>query len=1365
MKPSPARRSSRQRRLSSILDRELGDRSKDAFGHRHFAKALEDLIETEARTPPFSIGLLGSWGTGKSTIKELYLQELKSSKSPRGRNSRGERIFPITFNAWRHGGEEDLKRALLRTVFLSLGGNENKLDEELFQQINVTASVRRPVWDWFAETFAQIFCSGMAIVLLFAAIFGLVWGGFYALDQLTEWPLAVGALGALGLTAYLATHLLKLRLQAPALFQPRTSISFPSRTAEEYEKLLLGQLVEFLKGPRKSVERLVIFVDDLDRLSAAEMVRGLDAIRNFLELPLGQLKQPIGVVFVISCDEDRVAEALHSKLYHIGAEVLPGTVFTKADARRYLDRLFQFRLEIPLFPKQDMRAFARDKLEELDGEVKALEEKGVLVETVIDTLIHVGVQSPRNAIQLLNAFLHSWWIAVERETDGQGSKSTGALYVGAVTKHPVMLAALTVLKVDFPDFYDSIQARPELLEEFRQVLFGGVEPSTLPLAATESMQPFLQIDKEGKYTSSVRREHRTLRQYLASIEGLRRPASLQPLLCLAVDPISRNFGDGAQDIFNALVSGDVQGLLETLGRALDTEPLAETQAALLRELVERAMEDTELRRTNTARVLAELAPRIRGNARRHLLTSLVRQMVALKEVRRQVGPASASDVIADVTDTDQREVAGEFINDLMNKGVVDWKKGGGSAPNIDELSEVVRAAVTLGVTVWRDCGLDARHKQILRTWLLDRTIESAEGSTQLPFSYLNALVRENTTTLLPELNPDYVEQAIEVLQSETETISDPAGTFARLESEFTRLAVLGQEERSVLWQLLTRLISVKGRDATALAWRAAGVHKDLATPTQAMEFLAAFSARLQKDLSEGGDWPVEWPVGGDQFVDLLNNWREHLTQASAGPLLPIMTNWAGVEACEELSIKCLDILRDRSEPAWTEAIETILAGGLGEMREKTGRYLGSMLGDMSEANAATFKGHLDSVINSDAPEAGLAATYRAVLAAAPPASWETQPWSDHLQTAVNRFGRMHSTPDFVEQILPAIAALIPYMAEGSAAGFISSLFANAAGQPDAYIKAHQAFHGGWPKTSDHIGDYQPDQIVSRACQFIRENAVNPGIGAVFLSLTELAEQDLITADTYNQIGSIVPLVWRTAPDALIAKDMFVATVTKPEVAAQLALGVQPPSVDGAALASLLEVISDTFDDQTRLMTAQAILDAQPVALVEEPDGALASWFTAMGKNKHAVTVTFLLQKNLNDDQQLRVAMLLSPGFWVPENIELLASMLADASNPKTQAHILSNLPAIASASENGSDRTELATQLSGTLPSLNAEQIQAVAKEINNLGGRPMLERRKDILQNLDDNQVDALLHVFPASRVIRKRRDALDQDQSSQST
>ena len=1361
MKSDPNQRSMLKRRLPSILDRELGDNSRDAFGHRHFAKALEHLVENDDRMPPFSIGLLGAWGTGKSTIKELYLEALKSSKTTKGKASRGARIFPITFNAWRHGGEDDLKRALLRAVYLRLGGDEDKLDEELFNQINVTASERRPILDWLSETFGQIFFSGIAIILLLAAIFGIVWGVFSALSPLTEWSMVGGAAFAFAFTGYLIHHLVKLRLQTPALFQPRTNISFPSRTAEQYERLLFRQIAEFLRGPHKSVERLVIFVDDLDRLSAAEMVRGLDAIRSFLELPLGALKKPIGVVFVISCDENRVAEALHSKLYLYGSERLPGTVFSKTDARRYLDRLFQFRLEIPPFPKQDMRTFARKKLEEIDGEVEALEAKGLPVDAVIDTLIHVGVQSPRNAIQLLNAFLHSWWMAIERETAGQGSQATGVLYEAAVTKHPVMLAALSVLKVDFPDFYDSVQARPELVEELRQVLFGRQDPLTLPLAAVESLEPYLQTEA-GKLTSSIRREHSTLRQYLASIEGIRRPKSLQPLLCLAVDPISRNFGDGAHDVFDALASGDAQGVLETLGRALDMEPLNETQAGLLRDLVERAMEDTESRRINASRVLAQLSPRVIGSARRHLLTPLVRQMIALKDVRQEVGPNSASDIIADVTQTDQREVAGAFIDDLMEEGTVDWKKAGGGAPSIDELSEVVQSAATLGITVWRHHGLLARHEEKLRTWLLDRTVESSDGSIHLPFSYLNTLVAANPATLLPGIDPEYTGQAIEVLQSETETIADVSGTLDRLEAEFGRLATNGQEDRSVLWQLLTRLISVRDANATALAWRVAGVHKDLANSEQATDFLAAFAARLVRDLLESETWEVEWPQGGIQFADLLNNWRGYLTDTTAGPLVEVVALWAQTKNCEDLSIKCLDVFQGQSDTAWNKVIEEILSGEFGEIPNETAHYVGAALEKMTDANTKTLNGLLDTVVNSAPPNADHAAIYRTVLRAASPESWQTAPWSNHLRHAVARFEQMHSTPDFIERILPALAGLVRCMKKGSAAGFISSLFANAAGQPEAYIGAHRSFHGHWPETNEDIGNYQPNEIVARACQFIRENATNAGIDAVFRSLMELYQKELVNLDAYSTISGIIPTVWRTAPDALLAHGASAALMVTTNATVDLAIGAQPSGVDDAAFPTLLETISDKHDGEFHVSTAQGILNAQPVPLAEDPDGALAAWLSAMGKSAQVVATTLFAGEELNDDQLLRLATRLPQSFWISENVILLGSMLANASTPKIRAYILSNLSEISRIAESGSARTALTTCLIHTLPHLSAAHIQTVAKTINTLQGRSTLERAQEVLQSLDVEQLDALLQVFPASRNLKKIRQELDEATSS---
>jgi hypothetical protein len=60
----------------ALLDRELRSRVDDAFGHRDFAAALRSLIESPENEPPFSVGLLGRWGTGKSSIKGIYLSSL-----------------------------------------------------------------------------------------------------------------------------------------------------------------------------------------------------------------------------------------------------------------------------------------------------------------------------------------------------------------------------------------------------------------------------------------------------------------------------------------------------------------------------------------------------------------------------------------------------------------------------------------------------------------------------------------------------------------------------------------------------------------------------------------------------------------------------------------------------------------------------------------------------------------------------------------------------------------------------------------------------------------------------------------------------------------------------------------------------------------------------------------------------------------------------------------------------------------------------------------------------------------------------------------------------------------------------------------
>ncbi|MBB3009920.1 P-loop NTPase fold protein [Cupriavidus alkaliphilus] len=131
--------------MPSSLDREISTDQQDAFGHRHYAHALKSLIESRTHETPFSIGLLGGWGTGKSSVKQLYTTALADDPSKDGGFTRYQRFHCITFNAWRFGGkDQDIKRALLRHVFLELGGEEENLRDKLFRQVSTTLSIAKP---------------------------------------------------------------------------------------------------------------------------------------------------------------------------------------------------------------------------------------------------------------------------------------------------------------------------------------------------------------------------------------------------------------------------------------------------------------------------------------------------------------------------------------------------------------------------------------------------------------------------------------------------------------------------------------------------------------------------------------------------------------------------------------------------------------------------------------------------------------------------------------------------------------------------------------------------------------------------------------------------------------------------------------------------------------------------------------------------------------------------------------------------------------------------------------------------------------------------------------------------------------------
>ena len=538
-----------------LLDVPITKEQSDEFGHRHYAQLLFELIMNDNYKPPYNIGLLGKWGVGKSSIKEMCRKNL---------NDR-EDTHCINFNAWKYGGD-GIKRALLKHVYLELEGTDEEIRDEFSRQITKQIleltkknELLKNIWNVIGN-WLQIFA--ILYILFFGYKHLIPFMG--ELGQiLTIVPFAI-------LAGFVIKELLKSNNLLLPLFQNITKVDMPSTTAEAYEEFLKKQ-VEIFKNKHKKVTKIAVFVDDLDRLpTASEMIQGMNAIRAFMDL---ELPKNIGVIFVLSCCEYKIAEALTSIDLEQSEEddkqkKKTQVINRKVEAKRFLDKIFQFRIDVPPFPYQDMISYTKTLLQQQIPDFNKfqndLKERKTNIENLLCRLIHPKVQDPRQAIQIVNAFLQSWNIALQRE-GLDSNQSAGGLSSGIVTNHPLTLATLSVLKVDFPYFYKELLNEPGLLNFVLKVK----KTCKMPLSThidEKIVSNFIEIIGFDDKVAKLREEYYELDQYLNILNNkFEFPPSLKPFLLLNQDPLSRKLGEDAHEIEQALLYGDANKIKKILG--------------------------------------------------------------------------------------------------------------------------------------------------------------------------------------------------------------------------------------------------------------------------------------------------------------------------------------------------------------------------------------------------------------------------------------------------------------------------------------------------------------------------------------------------------------------------------------------------------------------------------------------------------------------------------------------------------------------------------------------------------------------------------------------------------------------------------
>ncbi|MGH1402229.1 MAG: P-loop NTPase fold protein, partial [Acinetobacter tandoii] len=85
--------------MTLVSDSAIKGYQEDLLERKDFAYNIADIVAKRTENDAFTIGLMGAWGSGKSSV--LNLIEERFQKCHRD-------MITIFFNPWRYSGEEEL---------------------------------------------------------------------------------------------------------------------------------------------------------------------------------------------------------------------------------------------------------------------------------------------------------------------------------------------------------------------------------------------------------------------------------------------------------------------------------------------------------------------------------------------------------------------------------------------------------------------------------------------------------------------------------------------------------------------------------------------------------------------------------------------------------------------------------------------------------------------------------------------------------------------------------------------------------------------------------------------------------------------------------------------------------------------------------------------------------------------------------------------------------------------------------------------------------------------------------------------------------------------------------------------------------
>ena len=529
----------------------------------NFEPAAEVLAGAALQTDsPITIGVFGSWGSGKTSLMRLMHDIV--AKEGQGENA----AVPVWFNAWQYEREEHLIIPLIATIARDIKKREKEWEEQEKEQNKILLTddlndVARKALDTAQESLAIMKAGGKQVHdVLRSVLYGISMKGEFGVPGLSK---------------------MEVSASVRDMIERYEAITQDTLMARSLYFEAFDQLRALARDDQVKKPQIVVFIDDLDRCFPERAVHLLESVKLILHQPK--------FAFVLGIYPEIIEQFVRNKYageYPMGA-VLATSGGGDAELRQqmnaylkyfdqYLEKIVQVRHNVPERKSEQMHGYIEELLKNA-GVAGTFLEGGKGDKDLLDLIAEVGERNPRGIVRKINGLITkrrikkregdecSVWALVVNEVAGEPKYAEFRVDLGVVVKLKEREEEVGAFLAEALGDGQEIETHEDRIEALRKALEAlGSLPPAMKRAAEK-------LDKDVHLFNVLRtaagREWLSSADYRENLhERLKEPEE-SPEPQAAKPKRSKRAGDVLGDLLASLVS--IQGGQFVMGDGLNND--------------------------------------------------------------------------------------------------------------------------------------------------------------------------------------------------------------------------------------------------------------------------------------------------------------------------------------------------------------------------------------------------------------------------------------------------------------------------------------------------------------------------------------------------------------------------------------------------------------------------------------------------------------------------------------------------------------------------------------------------------------------------------------------------------------------------